>query len=67
MTQSEDLTEAVAKGAVKGTLDWTLEQIKIFAKKFRDKDTAFIEDSDTINLVKEQKKSGEWELYKNYI
>lgn len=63
----DDIVEKVATGATKGLLDWSLNSIKILAQKFRDKKLAFIQDEETIKIVKEQLNSGELNFYKIYI
>lgn len=60
-------TQDIAEGATKGFLNWSKEQLKFLAEKFRNKELAFIQDEETINLVKEQLKSGEWSLFNRYI
>lgn len=64
---SEDPLESVTSGAVQGALTWSADFIKSLAQKFRDKKLAFIQDSETIKLVKEQYNSGELNFYKVYI
>jgi len=64
---SLDPIESAAKGLTKGTLEWTHEKLKEWVIKFKDKDLAFIKDIETINLVKEQRETGEWDLFKKYV
>ena len=64
---SEDPVESLASGAAKGTLEWTSEFIKSLTLKFKDRKLAFIQDSETIQTVKEQYNSGELNFYKVYI
>lgn len=64
---SEDPVESLVAGAVKGTLEWTSDFIKSLALKFKDRKLAFIQDSETIQIVKEQYNSGELNFYKIYI
>ncbi len=52
-------SDEIIEGAVKGILDWSLDQIKSFATKLKDKKLAFIQDEKTIGIVKEQYRSGE--------
>jgi len=63
----EDSIESAASGVAKGVLEWSADFIKSLAQKFKDKKLAFIQDSETIKLVKEQYNSGELNFYKNYI
>lgn len=64
---SYDPVEDAAAGTVKGFLDWTVDQIKSLAEKFRNREIAFIQDEETIRIVKEQYNSGELNFYKTYI
>ena len=64
---SDDPVESAFAGAVKGALDWTADSIKSYVKKLRDGKLAFIQDEETIKLVKEQYNSGELNFYKTYI
>lgn len=61
------LVENSVKGAIKGTLEFSKEQIIYFIKKFRDKKLAFIGEKTTIETAKEQYKSGESKFYHGYI
>jgi len=69
---SEDRTiKDIAEGATKGVLNWTKEftkdQIRSLINKFRHKDIAFIQDIETISVVKEQLRSGEWDISSKYV
>lgn len=64
---SDNPISDIAEGTTKGILDWSSEKIKIFIQKFKDKKLAFIQDNETIQIVKEQFNSGELNFYKNYI
>lgn len=64
---SYDPVEEVASGAVKGVLDWTEDKVKAFVEKFKNRQLAFIQDQETIKLVKEQYNSGELNFYKIYV
>lgn len=63
----EDISEGIAKGVVEGFLNWGEDFIKKLALKFRDKKLGFIQDEKTIIRVKEQYKSGELSIYKEYV
>ena len=63
---SSELSDA-AEGATKAALNWSLEKIKGFAQKFRDKQLLFIEDKETIDLVRDQLGGGEWSLVQHYL
>lgn len=64
---SERFVSDIAEGTTKGLLDWSEEKISDFILKFKDKKLAFIQDKETIQIVKEQFNSGELNFYKNYI
>ncbi len=61
------MIKAASEGATKGFLDWTEEKLSDLARGFESRDLLFIEDRQTIDLVKEQRKKPEWELAKKYI
>lgn len=63
----DDPIESIASGTVKGGLEWTSEFIKSLINKFKDGKLAFIQDEETIKLVKEQYNAGELSFYKKYI
>ncbi len=63
----EDPVESVTSGATKGVLEWSAEFVKSLVQKFKNKKLAFIQDNETIKLVKEQYNSGELNFYKIYI
>ncbi len=64
---SEDPISSVTEGVTKGFLEFTSEKISLWIKKFKNKELAFIQDTKTIKLVKEQYNSGESKFYKNYV
>lgn len=69
---SDDKTiRDIAEGTTKGILNWTKEftkdQIRSLVSRFRDKDIAFIQDVETIRTVKEQLRSGEWDISSKYV
>jgi len=64
---SSDELKDISEGVTKGVLSWSLEQIKSFAVKFREKELAFIQDEKTIEIVKEQYLSGELAIYREYV
>ena len=59
--------EAAAKGATKGLLEWTAERLDEFIRKFIDKDIAFIEDTETVDIAKEQRTKTEWAFFAEYV
>jgi len=64
---SDKIIEDVAKGATKGFLEYSKEQIISLVKKLRDKKLAFIKEEKTIEVAREQYRSGESKFYHNYI
>lgn len=64
---SEDHLASVSKGVTEGIINWTEEKAKGLVKKFRNRELAFIEDPETINLAKKQRRTSEWELFKRYV
>ena len=63
----DDPIENASSGAVKGFLDWTLDQIKSLVLKLKDKKLAFIQDIATIDIAKESYNSGERKFYNKYL
>ena len=57
----------MAEGAIKGALDWTVENVKSYVKKLKERKLAFIQEKKTIDIVKEQYTSGESKFYQIYI
>ena len=66
-TSSEKPLVDAAEGATKGALSWTADKIKELINRFENRDIAFVEDPETINLAKKQRKTSEWNLFKEYI
>jgi hypothetical protein len=64
---SKDPLASASEGATKGVLDWSEEKIKGLVERFKNKDIAFVQDPETINLAKEQRKTSEWNLFKEYV
>ncbi|MEM3452723.1 MAG: hypothetical protein QW835_03740 [Candidatus Hadarchaeum sp.] len=59
--------ESAAKGATKALLEWTEEKVLQLIIKFKNRDIAFVEDPETITAVKEQRKTPEWEYFKQNV
>ncbi len=64
---SKDPVDSAAKGATKAFLEYSEEKIKQFIEKFKNRDIAFVEDSEIIDIAKEVRETGEWDLFKNYV
>jgi len=59
----KDTIEDITKGA----LEFGENKIKQLVQQFKNGKLAFIQDQETIDLVKKQLESGEWDLCKGYI
>jgi len=57
----------IAEGATKGFLELSIEKIGSFLKKLKNKELGFIEEEKTIEIVREQYRSGEAKFYEIYI
>jgi len=57
----------IAEGATKGFLELSIEKIGSFIKKLKNKELGFIEEEKTIEIVREQYRSGEAKFYEIYI
>ena len=65
--RNSSATGDITKGAIEGILNYTETKIRELLKKFRNKELAFVQDTSIIELIKEQLKSGDWSLCKNYL
>lgn len=54
-------------GMTKGALEWGEDKIRSIVGKFKNKEIAFIEDPETISIVKKQRKSSEWKILDNIL
>jgi hypothetical protein len=57
----------IIASATKGALDWTKEEIIGIVKRIQNKDLAFIEDSETIEIVRSERSSQEWHILSTYV
>ena len=64
---SSEVVKDIVEGATKGVLSWSAGFIKSVALKFKDKKLAFIRDEETVKIVREQYRSGELAVYREYI
>ena len=67
MTLSDTVNDTIKNTLITTLVTYSVEKIKEFAKRFKDRDIAFIEDPNTISFIKEQRKSSEWQIYKHYL
>lgn len=63
MPGPEDAAAGAAGGAVLG---WALDKIPGFIERFRNRQLAFIEDEETIAVVRDSRKGAEFSHFKNY-
>lgn len=64
---SDNPISDIAEGTAKGFLDWSVDKIGSFIKRLKNKELAFIEEPKTIEIVREQYRSGEAKFYEIYI
>ena len=62
-----ETTQDIAEGSTRAVIKFGKEEIKRLAQRFLNSELIFIEDQDTIDLVKRQLKSGEWNFFSNYV
>jgi len=67
LNSEPDPLESISKGATKGVIEWSSQQIKELVRKFNDRELLFIEDKETIDIVKNQRKKPELNFYRKYI
>jgi len=67
MSADEQTNIDVVAGMTKGTLDWSKDRILDFITRLRNRSLAFIEDRETIELVREQRHSTEWQILSQYL
>jgi GMP synthase PP-ATPase subunit len=67
MGSNDNAVENVAKGATKALLEYTGEKIKWLAQQFKNREIAFIQNPETIAIVKDQKKNSEYEIFKKHV
>lgn len=62
-----DIIKNAAEGATKGFLDWSKEQVLELVERFKNGSLAFVGNKYTISVVKEQLKTGEWDISSKYV
>lgn len=67
MSFESDPIESVSKGAAEGVLEWSAEKLKEFVVKLKNRQMAFIEDRETIDIVKDQRATAEWKFFTQYV
>lgn len=63
----ENPLESAASGAMIGALKYSEEKIKELVYRFKNKELAFIENIETIELVKKQRQKPAWKLISKYV
>lgn len=63
----DDPLAAVSEGATKALLEWSERKVLDFAKKFRNRELAFVRNSDNIDLIKEERQSSEFSILKQFV
>jgi len=64
---SEKFVSDALEGATKGALEWSSDKISSWIKKLKERKLAFIKEQKTIDIVKEQYRSGEGSFYQKYV
>jgi hypothetical protein len=64
---SQEIIKSVSEGVTKGALEYTEDRIKLLVKKILNRDLYFIQDADTIDVVKEMRKTEEFEFFKENV
>lgn len=64
---SANPVEDISKGVAKAAFEIGEEKLKAFVDSFLHGELAFIEDKETIEIVRNQRKKPEWLLYRQYI
>jgi hypothetical protein len=62
-----DLISSISTGIAKGTLEWSKDEITKMVKQLSNGELAFIEDQETIDVVKKQREKPDLKLYRKYI
>lgn len=66
-TLSDSPEDKLISGAVKGTLEYSEDKIKSLVKRFLNRDLVFVEDLETIQVARDQRKTPEWEIFTKYV
>ena len=64
---NESVIKDAAEGATKGALDWSAQRITELVRRFKQRELAFIEDNETIDLVRSQKEKPAWKLVGRFV
>lgn len=67
MDPEPDPIRSIAKGVVDSGIEWSEEKLDEFVYKLKNRDVIFIQDVETIDIAREVKESGEWDIYSKYV
>lgn len=59
--------ESATEGATSAALEWTEQKVRDLVKQFQNRKLAFIKNADNIELVKEERKSTEFSILKQFV
>jgi hypothetical protein len=62
-----DQIASVTRGAVHGALDWTKDQVAGLVNRIRNREVAFVQNRETIELIREDRRGEEWLIFKDLI
>ncbi len=62
-SSTREIIAGVAEGATTAGIKWTEERVKLGIKKIMNRELAFIQDSKTIDIAKEQRGTGEFAFF----
>lgn len=66
-SEEEKIIAGAAEGATRAVLSLSEEKLKALVARFLNRDVAFVQDVETINVAKEQRNTSEYDLFKRYI
>ncbi len=64
---SKDPIESVAKGTVKGFLEWSKSEIISIVKRYKNRDVAFVGNKEEIKKIMDLRKTPEFSNFKDYL
>lgn len=67
MGLNDDPVASATRGAVRGALDWTKDQVVELVKKFRNRKLAFVQSEETVSLILNERRREEWTILKRLL
>jgi len=64
---SPDPIKSAAQGITAASIEWSEQKVRDLVKQFRNRKLAFIKNADNIDLVKEERKSSEYVILKQFV